>query len=104
VRLRRSDTEEYEPDRSSVLEHFLDPDASFSLSILQIDGDHRNESDAELAYYVIDGDGHIHLGNEIHDLEPEDVIYAGERDHEIEGSLKLLAVRNPPTEDEEGAL
>ncbi|MCJ7450120.1 MAG: hypothetical protein MUP58_00040 [Candidatus Nanohaloarchaeota archaeon QJJ-9] len=101
MRIRRNDTEEYNPDESSVIEHYLREGTSFSMSRLKVDGTHRNESKAEIAYYVLEGDGHIHVGDEIIDMEEKDVVYAKEESHTLEGEMELLVVRKPPVESKD---
>ncbi|MCJ7428927.1 MAG: hypothetical protein MUP66_00885 [Candidatus Nanohaloarchaeota archaeon QJJ-5] len=97
MKLKRTDSETVEPDTSTVLEHFLKDDAPFSLSIMTVDGSHENTPDSETAYYIVEGDGQIDLGERIIELEPDDVVYIGTDHHTIEGHLKIVAVQSPPT-------
>lgn len=98
MRLKRRDSETVKPDTSTMLEHFLKDDASFSMSILTVEGTHENTPDSETAYYVVDGDGQIDRGDQIIELEPDMVVYIGTDHHTIEGTLKILAVQSPSTD------
>lgn len=98
MRLKREDAEELVPDRSTVLEHLLTDDASFSLSLLTVEGTHENTPDSETAYFIVDGDGQIALGDRIIELDQDDVVYIGTQEHTLEGDLKIVAVQSPPTD------
>ena len=104
MKIRNTDTETFRPDESSVLKHYLGDRGSFSISILDIDGTHRNTSEAEIAYYVLEGEGIIHLESKIIDMDEKEVVYVGKNHHTLEGNMKLLAVRNPSAEKPEQAL
>jgi len=98
VRLRNSDAEDFQLDETSLLQRYKDEDVEFSLELLDIDGTHAVEADVPVAYFIIDGGGHIHLGSTIIELDREDVVFAKEA-HELEGDMKLLAVRDREGED-----
>jgi len=104
MRIRKSDTEPVDLDTAAVLRHYIGPDASFSMSMIEVEGTHRNDSGSELAYFVVEGDGHVHLGDRIITMQPDDVVYVGTQEHELEGDMRLLAVRSPPADSEDDVL
>lgn len=101
MRIKKKDTEEFEVDESSVFRHFLPENASFSISFLDVEGTHENSSEAEVAYYVLSGEGVVKKKGKIVELEKEDVYYAADSSHVLEGSMELLVVRIPPAESPE---
>jgi len=98
VRLRNSDAEDFELDESSLLQRYEDKDVDFSLELLDVDGTHKVKADDAVAYFVLEGGGHVHLGSKIVELDHEDVVFAKES-HELEGDMKLLAVRDREGEE-----
>lgn len=104
MRIKKKDTEKIKTDQSSVIRHFLPENATFSITELRIDGEHRNNSEAEIAYYVKKGEGIIKKENHIEELEKEDVYYAGKKNHKLEGAMELLVVRTPPAKQPEQQL
>jgi len=104
LRIRKKDTDEFVADESSIVRHFLPADASFSITFLRVEGTHENSSEAEIAYYVLEGEGIIKKNGKIEELEEEDVFYVGRKNHTLEGGMKLLAVRSPPSEHPEEQL
>ncbi|MDY6778341.1 MAG: hypothetical protein SVU32_06745, partial [Candidatus Nanohaloarchaea archaeon] len=65
MKLRRNDAEDFQLDETTVLRHYPPDDASFSISILDVDGTHKREPERETAYYVLGGSGHLHLEEHI---------------------------------------
>ncbi len=104
MRINKKDTEKFEKDKSSVFRHFLPEESSFSISFLDIDGVHEKGSDSEVAYYVMKGSGILKLEERIVELSEDEVFYAGEKNHVLEGCMELMVVRVPPAQSSEQVL
>ncbi len=104
MRIKKKDTEEFKVDESSVLRHFLPEESSFSISFLDVDGVHENSSEAEIAYFVLEGQAVVKLDKRIVELSKDEVFYVGNEEHVIEGKTKVLVVRSPPAEKPEEEL
>ncbi|MDY6770892.1 MAG: hypothetical protein SV186_02955 [Candidatus Nanohaloarchaea archaeon] len=98
MRIKHSDAEEYIPDRTTELKKYVNPAASFSFTLIDVDGTHEVDGGHETAYFVLEGEGHVHLADRIVELDAEDVVFAGEEAHELEGEMTLLAIRSPPVD------
>jgi glyoxylate utilization-related uncharacterized protein len=87
-------------------------DANFDSVISEVDGYHP-EGDREKkifnersqkAYYVLEGEGRIYVGEKVHQVEEGEFVFVPEKTgHALEGEFKALIVTSPPfdPEDEE---
>ncbi|MFB6174736.1 MAG: cupin domain-containing protein [Candidatus Nanohalobium sp.] len=87
-------------------------DGNFDSVIGEVDGYHPagderkkifNEN-SQKGYYILEGDGKIYVGNEVHEVEKGDFVLVPEKtNHALEGDFKALIVTSPPfdPEDEE---
>lgn len=93
MRIKKKDSEEFRPDKTSVAREYPLEDSEFSISVLEIDGTHEVDPEKDTAYFVLEGDGHVHLEGNIKQLEVEDVVYTGQKEHVLEGDLKVLRLQ-----------
>lgn len=79
-------------------------DANYDSVICEVDGRHPVEEGRgfyneknQKSYFVLNGSGKIHVGEEIHRVEKGDWIYVPEETfHALEGDFRALIVTSPP--------
>lgn len=83
----------------TITDLFDGAEFNFDFVVADLDGDHptviNHESDR--AYFVLEGEGQVQVGEETYDVESEDLvtIKAGEK-HSIRGDLRYLIITSPP--------
>ncbi len=93
MRIKKKNSEKLRPDSTSTARDYPLEESNMSISVMEIDGTHEVEPDRDTAYFVLAGDGHVHLKGNIKQLEAEDVIYTGRRKHVLEGTIKVLKLQ-----------
>ena len=87
-------------------------DANFDSVISEVDGYHPDgdrekkifNKRSQKGYYVLEGEGKIFVGDEVHEVEKGEFVFVPEKtEHALEGEFKALIVTSPPfdPEDEE---
>lgn len=93
MRIKKKDSEEFRPDNTSVARDYPIEGSNLSISVVEIDGTHEVEPERDTAYFVLEGDGHVHLNGNIKQLDAEDVVYVGSKEHVLEGDMKVLRLQ-----------
>lgn len=100
-------------DNTEITDLFEAPEgANFDSVISEVDGYHPDGNREEKifnersqkAYYVLEGEGKIFVGDEVHEVEKGEFVFVPEKtEHALEGEFKALIVTSPPfdPEDEE---
>ncbi len=100
-------------DSTEITDLFEAPeDANFDSVLSKVDGYHpEGDKDRKIfnersqkAYYILNGEGKIHVGEETHEVEKGEFVFVPEETgHALEGEFKALIITSPPfdPEDEE---
>jgi len=97
VRVRRSDAGDFSADSSALLRDYSGE--RLDIEYLRIEGTHEVEQDRYDAYFVLDGDGHVDLGDRILEIDEEDAVHINGQEHTVEGDLDVLAITARPDDD-----
>ncbi len=94
-------------ENTEITALFGDNDASFDTVISKVDGYHPADGEkvineeSERAYYVIDGEGLIHVGEESFQVKSGDLVFVEKgKGHALEGNMKTLVITSPPFDPE----
>lgn len=77
---------------------FTDPGAPFDLVIADIDGDHGQHVNklSDRAYFVLEGEGLIVVGDDSYEVVPLDVVFIPKGIvHSISGKLRVAIITAP---------
>jgi len=100
-------------DNTEITDLFEAPEgANFDSVISEVDGYHPDgdrgkkifNKRSQKGYYVLEGEGKIFVGDEVHEVEKGEFVFVPEKtEHALEGEFKALIVTSPPfdPEDEE---
>lgn len=100
MRIRRSDAGEFAPDETAVLRDYSGE--RVGIELLRVEGTHEVAAGETDAYFVLEGDGHVHIssGDRILEIDEEDVVHVDGQAHTIEGNLDVLAMTARPDQDD----
>lgn len=86
---------------------FPGEDERFDTVISEVDGYHPAKGEkvvneeSQRAYFVIEGEGLIHVGEESHRVEKDDLVFVEKgQGHALEGDMKTLVITSPPFQPE----
>lgn len=78
---------------------FSEPTASFDLVVGSLNGPHGKyiNKKSDKAYLILEGNGMVHVGNEMVEVGPMDFVYIPKgTPHGIKGEIKFLIITSPP--------
>jgi mannose-6-phosphate isomerase-like protein (cupin superfamily) len=83
----------------TITDLFEGAEFNFDFVVAELEGDHPTviNYESDRAYFVLEGEGEVQVGEEMHDVKSEDLvtIEAGEK-HSIRGNLRYLVITSPP--------
>lgn len=90
-------------ENTDITSLFSKEDANFDTVISEVYGYHPEEGEkvineeSERAYYVIEGEGLIHVEDESFSVNSGDLVFVEKgKCHALEGELKTLVITSPP--------
>lgn len=86
-------------DSLSIADILSDPTFAFDVVKATLDGDHPVVVNrvSDRIYYILNGNGHVLVGNEVHQVSDEDIVKIRKgTPHTIRGKLAYLIITSPP--------
>lgn len=74
-------------------------DFNFDLVVANLDGKHPTivNSESDRAYFILEGQGEVRVGEEEYEVKDEDLILINAvKKHSIQGTLRYLIITSPP--------